>query len=334
MNSVLAKATLVVLLSLNLKDEAYTLREQIMTNELAITEDVRYDNKLIIVNNNVPMWEDLGCSEQVCTLEKGVLLYYSEGNEAYYAVHNNDLKGFVEKKYCITEGIEEEAEKLGLDKVATATNNVHTYSEPNYQGEQLKSMKAGTEFKLAESKDDFSYVEFQGDKFWVDNRYLDFDYDFTDILVEEDDSDFEECLVAGRYSGKIGESLVNSFNAAHTEITDYALSFVGNKYVWGGNSLENGVDCSGFVQQIYKSFGYSLPRNSRYQAQYCLKISEAELQPGDLVFYGNSSGINHVAMYVGDGCIVHASNSKPYPAGGIKVSKMKYREPAMYGRVR
>ena len=65
MNSVLAKATLVVLLSLNLKDEAYTLREQIMTNELAITEDVRYDNKLIIVNNNVPMWEDLGCSEQV-----------------------------------------------------------------------------------------------------------------------------------------------------------------------------------------------------------------------------------------------------------------------------
>ena len=98
-------------------------------------------------------------------------------------------------------------------------------------------------------------------------------------------------------------------------IADFALQFVGNPYVWGGTSLTNGADCSGFVQSVYANFGYSLSRTSESQMYEGRSVSYSEAQPGDLICYGS-----HVAIYLGNGQIVHASNSAPYPAGGIKVS--------------
>lgn len=109
-----------------------------------------------------------------------------------------------------------------------------------------------------------------------------------------------------------------------SQIASYALKFVGNRYVWGGTSLTNGADCSGFVKSVYGDFGYSLPRTSRAQASSAgRRVSESELQPGDLIFYANSSGVvNHVAMYIGGGKIVHAANSRQ----GIITSQFKYRD--------
>lgn len=94
-------------------------------------------------------------------------------------------------------------------------------------------------------------------------------------------------------------------------IADYALQFVGNPYVWGGTSLTNGADCSGFAQSVYKHFGISIPRTSAEQSQYGPKVAFDDLQPGDLVFYAG-----HVAISIGDGRIVHASSAKE----GIKIS--------------
>lgn len=106
-------------------------------------------------------------------------------------------------------------------------------------------------------------------------------------------------------------------------IANYALNFVGNPYVWGGTSLTGGADCSGFVQSIYAHFGYSITRTSRDQAASVgVKVSTSDLQAGDLLFYANSSGtVNHVAMYIGNGKVVHASNKRE----GIKVSSYNYR---------
>ncbi len=108
------------------------------------------------------------------------------------------------------------------------------------------------------------------------------------------------------------------------EIITYAQKFVGNRYVWGGESLTKGADCSGFVRAVYADFGYSLPRVSRDQASSAGKrVSEADMLPGDLVFYANSRGtVNHVAMYIGNGKIVHAANSRQ----GIIRSNVKYRD--------
>ncbi|MDF2539017.1 MAG: hypothetical protein K0S76_2038 [Herbinix sp.] len=107
------------------------------------------------------------------------------------------------------------------------------------------------------------------------------------------------------------------------EIIAYALKFVGNPYVWGGTSLTNGADCSGFVQSIYEDFGYTIPRVSRDQAKYAgRKVDISDRQPGDLIFFTDSSGtVNHVAMYIGNDKIVHAANSRQ----GIIVSKYNYR---------
>ncbi len=101
------------------------------------------------------------------------------------------------------------------------------------------------------------------------------------------------------------------------DIADYAVQFVGNPYVYGGTSLTNGADCSGFVQSVYKHFGYSLSRTSQSQAGDGTSVSTDSLQPGDLLFY---HGFGHVAIYIGGGQVVHASTA----ATGIKISSYDY----------
>ena len=111
----------------------------------------------------------------------------------------------------------------------------------------------------------------------------------------------------------------------------FAKQFVGYPYVWGGNNLYTGVDCSGFTQQVYKNFGISIPRTSRAQAASSAgtAISADDLLPGDLVFFADSSGVvNHVAMYIGGGKIVHAASTRL----GIIISDLRYRSACKYMR--
>ena len=114
--------------------------------------------------------------------------------------------------------------------------------------------------------------------------------------------------------------------AKRQEIVDFALQFVGNPYVYGGTSLTNGADCSGFVMSVFAQFGYELPRVAAAQCAASEKKDVADIEVGDLVFYGDG-GIDHVALYIGDGKIVHASTA----ATGIKVSDYNYRAPAAVG---
>ncbi len=105
-----------------------------------------------------------------------------------------------------------------------------------------------------------------------------------------------------------------------SEIANFACQYVGNPYVSGGTSLTNGADCSGFTYRVFSEFGYSLPRTSYQQRSAGTGVSYENAQPGDLICYEG-----HVGIYIGNGMIVHASNSSPYPAGGIKISQAQYR---------
>lgn len=105
------------------------------------------------------------------------------------------------------------------------------------------------------------------------------------------------------------------------DVVKYAKKFVGNKYKWGGTSLTKGTDCSGFTQSVYKHFGYKLPRTSSAQRKAGKGVKVSQRKAGDLICYSG-----HVALYIGNNKIVHASNSKPYPKGGIKISKYNYRK--------
>lgn len=108
------------------------------------------------------------------------------------------------------------------------------------------------------------------------------------------------------------------------DLVQYAKQFVGNPYVWGGTSLTNGADCSGFTLSIYKKYGVSLPHHAASQAQLGTKVDYNSAQPGDLVFYAKNGRINHVAIYIGNGQVIHASS----PKTGIKISSWNYRTPA------
>lgn len=94
-----------------------------------------------------------------------------------------------------------------------------------------------------------------------------------------------------------------------TSIVNYALQFVGNPYVANGTDLNNGIDCSGFTMKVYEHFGYSLPHRSTVQATYGTSVSVDQMAPGDLIFYGYNGRVSHVALYIGNGRIVHAATS-------------------------
>lgn len=128
-----------------------------------------------------------------------------------------------------------------------------------------------------------------------------------------------------------GASSISVGAGTGSEVAAYAQTFVGNPYRYGGTSLTNGTDCSGFTQSVYKHFGYNIPRTSGSQAGYGKSVSldTGSLQPGDLIFYTSNGRVNHVAMYIGGGQVVHASN----PDDGIKISNWKYRTPYCARRI-
>lgn len=136
---------------------------------------------------------------------------------------------------------------------------------------------------------------------------FDIDLNVLNEEVDEDDKNQKNGNVKGTKEGK--------------RIVKYAKKFIGNKYVYGGTSLTNGIDCSGFTMRVYEKFGYYLPRTSASQSQAGRAVSSLnEAQAGDLIYYGH-----HIAIYEGNGKVVHASNSAPYPKGGIKESTATYR---------
>lgn len=137
----------------------------------------------------------------------------------------------------------------------------------------------------------------------------------------------KEAAAKEEAESKTSEPAAPSYSApasgSRQSIVSYALQFVGNPYVAGGTSLTKGADCSGFVQSVFRDCGYSIPRSSREQAGSGREVSLDQIQPGDLLFYSKGGSINHVALYIGNGQVVHASTERT----GIKISNYNYRTP-------
>lgn len=119
------------------------------------------------------------------------------------------------------------------------------------------------------------------------------------------------------------EDTSSSSSTLGQEIVNFAVQFVGNPYVWGGTSLTNGADCSGFTQSVFANFGISIPRTAAAQSGSGTPVDLGSIQAGDLLFYSGGSGIGHVTIYMGNGQVVHASNSNT----GIIISDYGYRTP-------
>ena len=124
----------------------------------------------------------------------------------------------------------------------------------------------------------------------------------------------------------VGNAVYQEVEEGRENIAQFAVQFVGNPYVYGGTSLTNGADCSGFVMSVFKEFGYDLPRVAAAQYEASQKKDISQMETGDLVFYG-AGGINHVALYIGDGKVVHALNSNK----GIVITDYNYDTPVGVG---
>ena len=150
--------------------------------------------------------------------------------------------------------------------------------------------------------------------------WVEIDLDSSTAFVSTDFVDVRYALPEAIKFSPLDESL-----SLRNQMVNYALQFVGNRYVWGGNDPHTGADCSGFVKYVYSHVaGVTLNRVSRDQARQGKRIQSSQMRPGDLIFYTNSKGVvNHVAMYIGNGQIVHAASRK----SGIKISTWNYRNP-------
>lgn len=187
----------------------------------------------------------------------------------------------------------------------------------------LKTKKSGVVVRDAASASSNAVATISSNSIYeVDN------YDVADewIKIKTDSFDgyvknTDDVIVYETVSRDFDEEMIT-----RQEIVDYALDFVGNRYVWGGIDPNTGADCSGFTRYIMKNkVGVDLPHSSVAQSNSGVRVSRENLKPGDLVFYGDG-GIEHVAIYMGNDLIVHASSAKT----GIKVSNVDYRRPVKY----
>lgn len=226
--------------------------------------------------------------------------------DGWYHIRSGKVSGYVKSDYIITG---EEAKKLAesLKKTIATVNTLTVYirEQPNTDCTILTIVTADEELEVVNEGKEWIEVKLDDENGFVNAQYVDLSEELKKAMVYTE-TKRSEGVADSKYS-----------------LVQTALSYVGGRYVWGGTSLTNGVDCSGFTMQIMAKYGVHLPHSSRGQAGYGRSVSTSELQPGDLIFYGSGSSISHVAIYIGNGQIVHASNSRD----GIKVSNAFYRTP-------
>lgn len=229
----------------------------------------------------------------------------------WYKVTSGKVTGYVNKQYLVTG---DEAESIAEQEIKTvATVNTETL---NVRAE--KSTEAAVLSQVGNSEA-FTVN-------YVADGWVEISVDDSVGYISQDYVTLAQALPTAKTIEQVKYG--DGVSDVRTSVVSYALQFVGNRYVWGGTSLENGVDCSGFTMRILGKYGISLPHSSKAQPSYGTKISASEAKPGDLFFYGSGRSISHVAIYIGNGQIVHASNKRD----GIKVSNAYYRNPICVAR--
>lgn len=229
-----------------------------------------------------------------------------EMDDAWAHIKSGSVEGYVSREFLLT-GIsaKHKAEELAATIARVTTDSLKVRAEANTDSEVITMVPDGEELEV---------VAVEGE--WVK------------VLLDD-----EEAYVSGEFvevSAELGTAVTMSellygqgISDVRVDICQYAKEFLGNPYVWGGTSLTKGADCSGYVMSLYKKYGVNLPHSSRAQANCGTTIKVSEAQPGDLIFYGKGSTINHVAMYIGGGKVIHASS----PKTGIRISNVSYRTP-------
>lgn len=237
-------------------------------------------------------------------------LISEEGEWTY--IRSGKVEGYVKSEYLLSGW---NAKKRALEEVSTVavvdTSTLKVREQPNTECEVVTLVPKGEELEVVDVSDGWVKIMIDDEENYVSADYVKLEEKLASAITMTE-------LLYGQGVSDI-----------RVDLCQFAKQYVGNPYVWGGTSLTRGADCSGFVLSVYKNFGISLPRTSSSQANAGTKISMSQAKPGDLIFYAKGGRINHVAIYIGNGQVVHASS----PRTGIKISNYNYRTPAKVVRI-
>lgn len=243
-----------------------------------------------------------------------------ETEDGWYKIRSGSITGYVtaDSQYTATgqEAVDLATQSASLMAIVN-TDKLNVRTSPSTDASIWTQISKEERYPVVQQMDGWVQIELDGGDEDEEN-------DGAYISTRDNNVEVRYALTEAIKFSPL-EELANQQASRRNQIVNFALKYVGNRYVWGGTSLTNGADCSGFVQSVLRNFGISVPRTSREQAKVGRAINSSQMRPGDLIFYANSSGtINHVAMYIGNGQIVHAASRK----SGIKISTWNYRSPA------
>ena len=271
--------------------------------------------------------------------DKSVGEFISE-EDGWYEITSGSVTGYVKAEYCVTgEDAVELAKKVGTRIATVTTTTLKVREEPSLDAAVLGLVPIDDQLLVTEELDGWVKVNIEEGDGYVSLDYVTLSTEFVKAESKEEEAARlakeeaerkaaqEAAAKAAREASSKSSSKNESYeapvfatgggSALGQSVADFACQFVGNPYVWGGTSLTNGADCSGFVMSVYANFGVSLPHSSAADRNVGTAVNGIEnAQPGDIICYSG-----HVAIYIGNGQIVHASTAKT----GIIISNATYR---------
>ncbi|MBP9995833.1 MAG: C40 family peptidase [Lachnospiraceae bacterium] len=317
-------------------------------NKIAADAEEDFSNLVIAQVNdyvNVRDYPDEEEGEIVGKLYDKSVGNFIEEVDGWYKIESGSCTGYVKAEYCVTgDEAVELAKEVGTLLARVNTTTLKVREEPGMDATVLGLVPIDDELLVVEELDGWVKVDIEEGYGYVSDEYVDLHTEFVKAeSKEEEETRLAKEKAEREKANEAAREATESQNAAGTSyrpenpvttvsgsgsgaaVCNYALQFVGNPYVFGGSSLTNGTDCSGFVMSVYRNFGVSLPHSSAGDRNVGYDVGGlANAQPGDLVCYSG-----HVALYIGNGQIVHASTSKT----GIIVSNAAYRTPLCVRRI-
>ncbi|MBR4207542.1 MAG: C40 family peptidase [Lachnospiraceae bacterium] len=287
--------------------------ESVISKTGAIEEEISiygYKNIGIAnVDNHLNIRQKPGNGDLVGKMSDGAACEILEDDgSGWLHIKSGKVEGYCSSEFMLTgtAALAKARESIKTIATVTGTASLRVREEPNTEAPTITLIPRGEELLVTSFADGWVQFELDDDIAYVSSDYVSIEEKLDTAVTMKD-------LL---YGGGVSNTRV--------DMVQYAKQFVGNPYVWGGTSLTKGIDCSGFTMVIYKKYGVSLPHHAASQAKMGKKVTQKDIRPGDLVFYAKGGRINHVAMYIGNGQVVHASNRKT----GIKISTLNYRSVA------
>lgn len=323
--------------------------EQVSENDVPVVASEYADIAIAQVNNYVNVRAEANTDSEVLgkLYNNSAATVLETTDDGWYKINSGSVTGYVKAEYVVT-GDEELARRVSTRYATVTTTTLYVRTEPSTESSILTMLGEGDDFVVVDdSMKDTGWVIVtteEGDGY-VSTEYVNL---WTDFVKAESKAEEEARLAkeeaerqaaaaaaeaakkkASRSSKSSSGSSTSTSSSAESSssysapsgsdgqaVANYACQFIGNPYVYGGSSLTNGTDCSGFVMSVYAAFGIDLPHSSSGQRGCGYEVSLSEAQPGDIVCYSG-----HVGIYVGNNTIVHAST----PSSGIKYSTATYR---------